>query len=221
MSARRNVRRPRRPPPRQGLPRWAWLVMGAAALLALLALGSIWYRHRAAANADHAVQPSAQPTPSTATGHPDKPAAKPKAADQSKSQSQANEPQYDFYKLLPKFKMNVPTQPKETPAKPQAKARETVPSVPPEPPGREAPAPKAGSYVVQTGSFRQYEQAERMKASLALLGLESSIHKVVMGEDQIYYRVRIGPLRDAKELAVTQAKLREQGYAGIVMRNPD
>ncbi len=211
MSARRNVRRPRRPPARQSLPRWAWLVMGAAVLLAMLAIGTMWHRHRTSANADS--QTTAAPHQAV-PGHEPKRTAKPKDADQPKPQ--VSEPQYDFYKLLPKFKMNVPIQGKEEPAKPAAK--------PPKAGGvaTESTEPlltKAGAYLVQTGSFRKHEQAERMKASLALLGVESSISRVVVNGEQTYYRVQIGPLRDLQELANVQTKLRAHGYTPIVMRN--
>jgi cell division protein FtsN len=185
--------------------------MGAAALLAMLAIGTMWHRHRTSAHADN--QPTAA-AHQAMPGHEHKRPVKTKETDQPKPQ--ASESQYDFYKLLPKFKMNVPSQAKEEPAKPAAKSPKAG-AVATE--STEPLLPKTGTYLVQTGSFRKHEQAERMKASLALLGVESVIRTVVVNGDQTYYRVQIGPLRDLQELANVQTKLRAHGYTPIVMRN--
>jgi len=216
MSTRRNVRRPpRRPPPRQRLPRWAWLAMAAAVLMAMLAIGTMWHRHRSSANAD---SQSTAAVHQTVPGHDHKQTTKPKTADKPKQANNEPQAQYDFYKLLPKFKMNVPPQEKEEPAKSVAKSPKASDAT------TESTEPmlaKPGTYLVQTGSFRKHEQADRMKASLALLGVESSIRTVVVNGNQTYYRVQIGPLRDLQELANVQTKLRAHGYTLIVMRNPD
>lgn len=186
--------------------------MAAAVLMAMLAISTMWHRHRSSANAD---SQTAAGVHETAPGHDHKRAAKPKTTDKSKQANNEPQAQYDFYKLLPKFKMNVPPQEKEEPAKPVAKPSKASDAT------TEPVLAEPGTYLVQTGSFRKHEQADRMKASLALLGVESSIRTVVVNGNQTYYRVQIGPLRDLQELANVQTNLRAHGYTLIVMRNPD
>ncbi|BAW79381.1 sporulation domain-containing protein [Candidatus Nitrosoglobus terrae] len=47
-------------------------------------------------------------------------------------------------------------------------------------------------YVLQAGSFRNYTQADKRKATLALLGIEATIQTAAT-DNNIWHRVRIGP----------------------------
>ncbi|GAA6182967.1 SPOR domain-containing protein [Aliiglaciecola sp. NS0011-25] len=58
----------------------------------------------------------------------------------------------------------------------------------------------ARPYLMQCGSFRQKQQAEKMRAQLALQGLESLV-KASEGKNGLWYRVILGPYdykRDAE-----------------------
>ena len=67
-------------------------------------------------------------------------------------------------------------------------------------PDREAVSvAEPGSYVLQAGSFTDIADAERMRATLALLGMESRLQRVSI-DDDVYHRVRIGPTSDLNEL---------------------
>ncbi len=108
--------------------------------------------------------------------------------------SQLDEPpeaRFDFYNLLPKFEVIIPEQ------EPDVRV-ET---------GPEAVA-KPGVYVLQAGSFREYRDADRRRATLALQGIESKIQRVSI-DDKTYHRVRIGPIDDLRELNVVRSRLRE------------
>jgi cell division protein FtsN len=89
---------------------------------------------------------------------------------------------FEFYDLLPRFEVVLPEV--ESEARPD---REAVSVAEP------------GSYVLQAGSFTEVADAERMRATLALLGLESHLQRVSI-EDDIYHRVRIGPTSDLNKL---------------------
>jgi cell division protein FtsN len=89
---------------------------------------------------------------------------------------------FDFYDVLPEFEVVLPSV--ESEAKPD---REAV------------SVGEPGSYVLQAGSFREVADAERMRASLALLGMESRLQRVSI-DDDVYHRVRIGPTSDLNEL---------------------
>lgn len=67
------------------------------------------------------------------------------------------------------------------------------------------PAVEPGTaFVIQVGSYRSFEDADRIKATLALNGSETYIQKVSIEGRGDFYRVRMGPFReyDAVERAV-------------------
>jgi cell division protein FtsN len=79
-------------------------------------------------------------------------------------------------------------------------------------------APEAPrSYMLQMGSFRKYADADRLKASLALLGVEAEIQKVNVNGGEVFHRVRSGPLtrREANKL---RNRLRKQNINSLVMQ---
>jgi len=98
---------------------------------------------------------------------------------------------FDFYNLLPNFEVVIPEQERDVQV-------ETGPQAIVEP----------GVYVLQAGSFTEYEDADRRRATLALQGIESKIQRVTI-DDKTYHRVRIGPIDDLNELNVLRSRLRE------------
>jgi cell division protein FtsN len=62
-------------------------------------------------------------------------------------------------------------------------------------PARVAASPASGEavYLLQLGSFRSTSDADRLKASLALLGITARVEKVTIDDKGTYYRVRSGP----------------------------
>ena len=111
------------------------------------------------------------------------------------------EPQFDFYEILPQYEVLVPEE-VETVARPAAPA---------------APVAAPGSYVLQTGSFRSHADADRMQASLALLGVESRIQKVAIDAGE-FHRVRIGPISNLDELNRIRTVLRQAGIESLMMK---
>jgi cell division protein FtsN len=101
------------------------------------------------------------------------------------------EARFDFYNLLPKFEVVIPEQERDVRV-------ETSPQAVVEP----------GVYVLQAGSFSAFEDADRRRATLALLGIESKIQRVTI-DDKTYHRVRIGPIDDLDQLNVLRSRLRE------------
>ena len=119
------------------------------------------------------------------------------------SQSAEPQEQLDFYEMLPKFEVVVPEKDKDV--------RQNTPT---------ARVEKPGSYVLQAGSYRNYTDADRVRATLALQGVESKVSKVTIDTDT-WHRVRIGPVRDLKTLEETRRKLREAQVDAIVIRVGD
>ena len=111
--------------------------------------------------------------------------------------------QFDFYEELPKFEVVVPEREKEV------RGNAGAPRV-----------EKPGAYVLQAGSYRNFADADRVKALLALQGVTSKVEKVTIDTDT-WHRVRIGPIRDLKSLEDTRRKLREVQIDAIVIKVGD
>ena len=72
----------------------------------------------------------------------------------------------------------------------------------------DAAAAAAQEYVIQAGSFPALAGADRMKANLALIGIDSHIERAIIGSD-IYHRVMIGPLQGRADINRVIRRLRE------------
>lgn len=123
----------------------------------------------------------------------------------SARESTGDEPaeRYDFYEMLPNFEVVVPER--------EAAVRRDLPA---------APVEKAGSYVLQAGSYREFNEADRVRAQLALQGIESKVQRVSVDNDT-WHRVRIGPITDLKELNRIRDRLREADMDVLVIRVGD
>jgi cell division protein FtsN len=88
-------------------------------------------------------------------------------------------------------------------------------------PGSTAPkVDKPGVYVLQAGSYRNFADADRIRARLALQGVESKIQKVTVDNDT-WHRVRIGPINKLADLEEIRRKLREAQIDALVIRTGD
>jgi cell division protein FtsN len=106
-----------------------------------------------------------------------------KTATVSKTESpNRQEPKFNFYTILPELEVLIPEE-------------EIRPPENKDTPGNGA----SKRYILQAGSFRNRQDAEKLKATVALLGLEASINQVSINKE-IWHRVRIGPLNSRHEL---------------------
>lgn len=118
-------------------------------------------------------------------------------------------PTFDFYKILPELEVVVPglevlKDKKDEAAKP----------APPEPTQELA---EGEAFVVQVGSFNDHKQADRLKASLALLGLQAHIQDVTV-DNKSWHRVRIGPYTDRRTLNSVRQRLKDNGIKAITLK---
>ena len=109
---------------------------------------------------------------------------------------------FDFYGMLEEFQVVVPGQ-----IKPEPKPH----------PGT-APVAAATIYVLQVGAFRTEPEADRLRAQLALLGVEARIQKNVVDDKDTWFRVRVGPIKDDTELARIRARLDENKIKFMTLR---
>jgi cell division protein FtsN len=114
--------------------------------------------------------------------------------------SQDEETQFEFYEMLPKFEVVIPEQDGRVQEQPGA-----------------GPVEKPGAYILQAGSFRNHADADRMRALIAMQGVESKIQKVTIDKDT-WHRVRIGPITNLQKLEDTRSKLRQARVDALVIR---
>jgi cell division protein FtsN len=115
------------------------------------------------------------------------------------SEPSPEKPRFEFYTILPELEVEIP----ETEIK-MRKSEEKRGKV------------KPGSYVLQVGSFRKFSDADRLKAELAMLGIESNIESAKLDEIT-WNRVKIGPFTSMTAVDVVRKRLRQQHIDAIVM----
>lgn len=110
-------------------------------------------------------------------------------------------PKFDFYTILPEVETVLPD--KDT-----GKEKASGP-----------PKPEKGiSYVLQAASFANYEDADQLKAKLALNGLVAHIQKVSIEGKGTYHRVRLGPYNRLDELDTVNRRLRQMSIKALRLK---
>lgn len=169
-------------------PGWVWLLAGL--VLGLLLAGTVYYRELA----PRTERASAQPTPQ-------REATETKEPEAAQAEVEEQRPSFDFYEMLPNFEVVIPE--KELDVR---RDRDRT------------PVRDEGSYILQVGAFQNHVDADRVKAKLALLGVESRIQEVSI-DQQTWHRVRVGPINDLDELNATRARLLDAGVEMLIIRS--
>jgi cell division protein FtsN len=102
-------------------------------------------------------------------------------------------PSFDFYKVLPGG----------------------APSALPPPADAAANAPL---YYLQAGSFQHPDEADNLKAQLALLGLEAEIQTSDVADKGVFHRVRVGPFRAMDEVNSTRSLLAQNNIPATLVK---
>lgn len=126
--------------------------------------------------------------------------------EQPKPQPETEQPKdekrtFDFYEMLPNFEVVIPEQDKDV--------RRS---------GEVAKVEQPGVYVLQAGSFRNAADADRLRAQLALIGLESDVQTVTIDDNQTWHRVRIGPYTSLERLNAARKRLADNEIQALVIR---
>jgi cell division protein FtsN len=142
----------------------------------------------------------AEPTAAAAERPAQRPAAR--VSDPASERAEPDENRFEFYEILPQYEVVVADD--EAPAPAGARRR---------------PAETPGSYLLQVGSYSSAADADRTQASLGLLGFESHVQRVTL-DDDVFNRVRIGPIADLDAAKRAQRQLRAAGYDTLLMQVP-
>jgi cell division protein FtsN len=120
-------------------------------------------------------------------------------SEQASSEAEAPpKPRFDFYTLLPEHSQEEDT------------------------PGAESARPLANTalseyYLLQAGSFRQREDADRRRAELLLLGLEPSIEEST-GENGRWFRVYLGPFGKRSNMSKARSLTAGQNIDTLLLK---
>jgi len=187
---RRTTRRRRS---KKGAPAWLWALIG---LLGGLSIAVVVYLTTQSVD-------TAAPTEIIAP--PEKPAQRDTRDVRKKAKEPIPpppKPRFDFYNLLPEMEVVVPEQEiRGTPTREGVKRVE-----------------QPGTYLLQAGSFPSHERADRLRAKLALLGMETRIQTVSVDNSKTWHRVRVGPYKNLTELNEARARLKQNGIDAILIR---
>jgi cell division protein FtsN len=162
-------------------PGWMWMLFGLA--IGLSVAYAIYTRDL---GERPQAQPVAQQPASMATPMRQEPVVEEAVVEEEKAAAR-----FTFYDMLPKFEVVIPEQEADVT---QDQAVQVI--------------AEPGLYVLQAGSFGTIADADRRRAQLALLGIESIIQRVAI-DDRTYHRVRIGPLDDLDQLNRMRSQLKQ------------
>ncbi len=148
---------------------------------------------------DHRNEPgAADGAPVPAPRHAAKP-VEPEAAGESAADAGNS---YDFYAGLPKFEVVVPEKEHGTHV------------------DAAAPIERPGTYFLQAGSYRDVAEAGRVQAQLARQGISANVQRVALDAD-VWYRIRIGPIKDLNQLNRVRQQLQAAEIVTLVIRVED
>ena len=117
----------------------------------------------------------------------------------------ASTEKYTFYERLPNFEVVVPEKDKEV-------VKRDLPVT--------APIERPGVYVLQAGSYRNESDADRVRAQLALQGIQATVQRVAVDTD-VWHRVRIGPITKLDQLNKLRKQLQAADVDALVIRVGD
>jgi cell division protein FtsN len=184
---------------------WAGILAGTLIGVGMAA-GVAWYLMKSPSPFTKKEQPvTAKPQPDSAKPATPAVAEKPAPGD--------GKPRFEFYKVL-----TDKQQPTVTPAKPAEKAKPSEKSqLAKLQPAENKTSAAYEPQVLQAGSFSNINDAEKLKAKLAMLGVEANIQTATIPDKGVWYRVRLGPYKSADDLNHASNFLKQNGVESTPM----
>ncbi len=170
-------------------PCWAWLLIGV--LLGLFGAFLVYLKE----------YPRLALITQASSGAATPPASATQAQQAGSPAQRPPKPRFEFYTVLPEMEVRVPDE--------QLPVRQTR---------REEHAGESASYVLQVASFKNHQEADRLRATLALRGMEATIQTVSVNGQQTWHRVRMGPFTRAAEVEDLNRRLREINLKAIIFK---
>jgi cell division protein FtsN len=76
----------------------------------------------------------------------------------------------------------------------------------------------SGTYFLQEGAYSSMDDAEKVKAKLALLGIVSNVQPAMIPDKGLWYRVRMGPYKNTAEMNESLASLKLNGVHAVPVK---
>lgn len=189
MAQKKRKQKRQRKPQQEPYPGWMWMLFGLG--IGLSVAFAIYMKEQQTVEPEQAVarQPASMAVPIQTETAPVAEAVPPVESGTA-TQTEEEEPRFTFYNMLPSFEVIIPEEEPDV-------SRDVEIEVVEQP----------GTYVLQAGSFRDIADADRRRAELAFLGVESRVQKVSI-DDRTFHRVRIGPMNDLDTLNRVRNRLR-------------
>ena len=184
-----------------------WFAAGA--LLGAFVVGLLWLR------LDPALWRSGSGLADTGVPRP--------RADEIKRAPPSNSLEFEFPDLLRDMTVPVPAEveppaPKQAAAQPAPRPEQPPAPKPPAAKPKPVKAAEREAFLLQLGSFRKAADAERLKARLAFMGVETRVQKITINNKDTFHRVRSGPYRSKKELDEIRSMLTRNKIKTIVIK---
>lgn len=74
------------------------------------------------------------------------------------------------------------------------------------------------TYYLQVGSFKDTEDAESLKAKIAMLGMEAYVQSADLSEKGMWHRVRVGPFTKIDTIKKTRSSLLQSGIKANLIK---
>ncbi|MDH4040759.1 MAG: SPOR domain-containing protein [Gammaproteobacteria bacterium] len=127
----------------------------------------------------------------------DAPAPGPEATAVASVPAEPPKPRFDFYTMLPQQTLDGPVEPAEVTTPPAGATEE--------------------SYLLQAGSFRQREEADRRRAELLLLGLQPSVEESDSDTGH-WFRVYLGPYNSHAQMTRARSLMAAQDIDSLLLK---
>ncbi|MFN2287468.1 MAG: SPOR domain-containing protein [Chromatocurvus sp.] len=111
--------------------------------------------------------------------------------------SAEQQPRFDFFEMLPQQRIEVELEPGTKTANRDQRSGTT--------------------YLLQAGSFRQAEDADRRRAELLLLGLEPDVEET-SGNNGRWFRVMVGPFDSRSKMAAARSLTAQQNIDTLLLQ---
>lgn len=185
---------PKNTPNKKGNPLLTGLMIGLFAGL-IIAVGVALY-------VNHMPSAFTEPTKPQPDAAPEKPAtgAEAPAAAPDKQSTATTKPRFDFYNILPGSEEPITEQ--------NIKQARQLPA------GTEV-------YYLQAGAFQSENDADNLKAKLALLGIEAVIQTANLPDKGLWHRVRVGPYSNVDEADKVRATLAQNKVTASLIKVKD
>lgn len=169
-----------------------------------IAAGVVWYMNKTpmpfVTKNLQPPKPEAAPAANGKAAQPGQPMALP-----GKPGDPVPEKRFQFYDILPGKTDAVPEGKAVAEAKKEEKKDEAK--------KEESKQP----LFLQAGSFTKPNEADNLKASLALMGVEASVQQVMV-QDKTFYRVRLGPYNRIEEVNKVRSDLAKAGIDASLVK---